>query len=164
QAFAGLIVPSLFSKRLCSRLNLLQTRCRTPARNDSYADDIGAPIMQPAPCGATHDKLTQRPPFCDGIRAFATRAPLCLSPPSHGSKCSCRLDIRLSQHGILPGASILTRIRTEAPGCCFDAFSSREPVATHGSSPRACFARKRFNLSVRARRSASARNGGGSSG
>src|SRR6185437_12242367 len=90
QAFAGLIVPSLFSKRLCSRLNLLQTLCRTPARNDSSADDIGAPIMQPAPCGATHDKLTQRPPFRDGIRAFATRATLCLSPPSHGSKCSCR--------------------------------------------------------------------------
>src|SRR6202042_1764561 len=60
QAFAGLIVPSLSSKRLVSRLNLLQTLCRTPARNDSYADVTCAPIMQPAPCGATHDKLTQR--------------------------------------------------------------------------------------------------------
>src|SRR5580698_2271828 len=35
------------------------------------------------------------------------------------------------------------RIRTEALDSCFDAFSSREPVSTHGSSPRACFARKR---------------------
>ncbi|MDE2244502.1 MAG: hypothetical protein KGK01_19375, partial [Bradyrhizobium sp.] len=26
---------------------------------------------------------------------------------------------------------------------CFDAFSLREPVSTHGSSLRACFARKR---------------------
>jgi hypothetical protein len=48
------------SKRLVSRLNLLQIRHRTPARNESYADDTCAPIMQPAPCGATHDKLTQR--------------------------------------------------------------------------------------------------------
>jgi hypothetical protein len=32
---------------------------------------------------------------------------------------------------------------------CFDAFSSREPVSTHGSSPRACFARKRFRSTAK---------------
>src|SRR5947199_6321873 len=31
----------------------------------------------------------------------------------------------------------------------FDAFSSREPVSTRGSSPRACFARKRALIMVR---------------
>jgi hypothetical protein len=44
------------------------------------------------------------------------------------------------------------KIRPEALDSCFDAFSSREPVSTHGSSPRACFARKRSKIPA-ARRS-----------
>ena len=34
-------------------------------------------------------------------------------------------------------------LRSKTPRPLFDAFSSREPVPTPGSSPRACFARKR---------------------
>src|SRR6202158_6397152 len=57
----------------------------TPARNDSYADDTRAPLMQPAPRGATHDKLTSKYPLCNGLRAFATRFSFCLSPSGNGS-------------------------------------------------------------------------------
>ena len=66
----------------------------TPARNDSNADDTCAPFMQPAPCGATHDKLTSNNPFAFGWRGFATPPAVCLSPASHGSKVPeqpCRL-------------------------------------------------------------------------
>src|SRR5215212_8661689 len=35
---------------------------------------------------ATHDKLTSRPPLRNGMRAFATRIGLCLSPTGNGSK------------------------------------------------------------------------------
>src|SRR5437667_4522933 len=56
----------------------------TPARNDSYADDTGAPLVQPASSGSTHDKLTSRDPLCNGLRAFATRFSFCLSPASNG--------------------------------------------------------------------------------
>src|SRR5450755_1578394 len=57
----------------------------TPARNDTYADGTCAPVMQPAPRGATHDKLTSKDPLCNGLRAFATRFCFCLSPTSNGS-------------------------------------------------------------------------------
>src|SRR3954470_9720751 len=57
----------------------------TPARDDSYADDTRAPLMQPARRGATHDKLTSNNPLCNGLRAFATCFSLCLSPASNGS-------------------------------------------------------------------------------
>src|SRR5260221_7398710 len=57
----------------------------TPARSDSYADDTRAPVMQPAPRGAAHDKLTSKDPLCSGLRSFATRFCFCLSPASHGS-------------------------------------------------------------------------------
>src|SRR6478752_6702391 len=47
----------------------------TPARNDSYADDLQAPFLQPALPGTTHDKLTSGKPLCNGCallpRAFA---------------------------------------------------------------------------------------------
>src|SRR5260370_7283477 len=46
--------------------------------------------MQPAPCGTTHDKLTSNYPDTTGLRGFATQHAICLSPPSHGSKGSCR--------------------------------------------------------------------------
>src|SRR5437763_4114559 len=46
---------------------------RTPARHGSNADDTYAPIMQPAPCGTTHDKLTSNYPFAFGSHVFATR-------------------------------------------------------------------------------------------
>ena len=39
-------------------------------------------------------------------------------------------------------ASVLIRSEPRLYLCCFDVFSSREPVSTPGSSPRACFARK----------------------
>src|SRR5438874_3286007 len=39
---------------------------RTPARHGSNADDTYAPIMQPAPCGTTHDKLTSNYPLAFG--------------------------------------------------------------------------------------------------
>src|SRR3954452_11818452 len=42
--------------------------------------------MQPAPRGATHDKLTSNSPFAFGWRGFATPPAVCLSPASHGSK------------------------------------------------------------------------------
>jgi hypothetical protein len=42
--------------------------------------------MQPAPYGATHDKLTLKDPLCNGLGAFATLFPLCLLPSSNGSK------------------------------------------------------------------------------
>src|SRR5258708_2968056 len=41
--------------------------------------------MQPASCGATHDKLTSTDPLCNGLCAFATSFSLCLSPSSNGS-------------------------------------------------------------------------------
>ena len=63
----------------------------TPARNDSYADDTRTPVMQPAPRGATHDKLTSKDPLCNGLRAFATRFSFCLSPASNGSNVPERL-------------------------------------------------------------------------
>src|SRR5258708_40366622 len=56
----------------------------TPACNDSYADGTWAPLLQPAPLGATHDKLTSKDPLCNGLRAFATRFSFCLSPASNG--------------------------------------------------------------------------------
>ena len=65
---------------MCSK-----SKIATPARNDSYADDTRAPLMQPAPRGATHDKLTSTGPFCNGLSAFATRFCFCLSPASNGS-------------------------------------------------------------------------------
>jgi hypothetical protein len=37
-----------------------------------------------------------------------------------------------------------------SPEFLFDAFSLREPVFTHGSSPRACFAGKRYEQSLAA--------------
>src|ERR1700731_3282665 len=48
--------------------NVLQiSKLGTPVRHDSYADDTRAPLMQPAPRGATHDKLTaKRLPACSG--------------------------------------------------------------------------------------------------
>lgn len=57
-----------------------------PASNDSYADDTRGPLMQPAPCGATHDKLTSMPALCNGLRAFDTRFSIGLLPASNGSK------------------------------------------------------------------------------
>src|SRR5260370_10933412 len=53
-------------------------------RNASNADDTWAPLMQPAPCGATHDKLTSNT-HTFGLRGFATLRDVCLSPASHGS-------------------------------------------------------------------------------
>jgi len=38
--------------------------------------------------------------------------------------------------------------RQTAQFFCFDAFSSREPQSVHGSSPRTCFARKRYRSDV----------------
>src|SRR5260370_35100380 len=55
-------------------------------RNASNADDTWAPLMQPAPCGATHDKLTANAhTFAFGLRDFATLRDVCLSPASQGS-------------------------------------------------------------------------------
>src|SRR4030088_1652086 len=71
---------------MCSK-----SKIATPARNDSYADDTRAPLMQPAPRGATHDKLTSTGPFCNGLSAFATRFCFCLSPASNGSNVPRRL-------------------------------------------------------------------------
>src|SRR6266516_3174129 len=42
------------------------------------------PLLQPAPPGSTHDKLTSKDPLCNGLRAFATRFSFCLSPASNG--------------------------------------------------------------------------------
>ena len=49
-----------------------------------------------------------------------------------------------------------------SPEFLFDAFSLREPVSTHGSSPRACFAGKRYEQSWR--RLTSSSDDGASSG
>src|SRR4030081_4159967 len=59
--------------------------------NHSYTDDTQAPFMQPAPRGATHDKLTSKDALCNGMCAFATRFPLCLSPASNGSQATVQL-------------------------------------------------------------------------
>ena len=67
------------------------SRVATPARNDSYADGTCAPLMRPAPRGATHDKLTSKHPICNGLCAFATLFAVCLSPPSNGSNVPERL-------------------------------------------------------------------------
>src|SRR4029077_3378297 len=41
-------------------------------RNASNADDTWAPLMQPAPCGATHDKLTSNAhTFAFGLRVHS---------------------------------------------------------------------------------------------
>src|SRR5215217_677678 len=55
-------------------------RClsRTPVRHGSNADDTYAPLMQPAPCGTTHDKLTLNDPFAFGLLWFC-HAPRLLS-------------------------------------------------------------------------------------
>src|SRR3954463_7181226 len=42
----------------------------TPARNDSYADDTCAPMVQLAPCGASHDKLTSNNPRAFRVTRF----------------------------------------------------------------------------------------------
>jgi hypothetical protein len=58
----------------------------TPAHHDSDVDDTRAPLMQPAPGGAAHDKLTSKRVLAySGLPAFATRIPVCLSPASNGS-------------------------------------------------------------------------------
>jgi hypothetical protein len=82
---------------------------------------------------------------CRGL--FDSRAPLrhpCLDPfgikdvnmaTPRSQRCRtesrARAPFRLNRNGALVS--------------CFDAFSSREPVSTPGSSPRACFAGKRSN-------------------
>jgi hypothetical protein len=51
-----------------------------------HTDDTRVPLMQPAPRGATHDKLTaKRSLLASGSSAFATRVAICLSPASNGS-------------------------------------------------------------------------------
>jgi hypothetical protein len=57
----------------------------TPARDDSYADDTHAQFMRPVRRSASHDKLTSNGILCNGLRAFATRFSLCLSPAGNGS-------------------------------------------------------------------------------
>src|SRR5260370_7458067 len=42
------------------------------------------PLLQPAPRGTAHDKLTSKDPLCNGLRAFAMRFSFCLSPASNG--------------------------------------------------------------------------------
>src|SRR5437879_7804820 len=59
--------------------------------NDSYADDTQAPLMQPAPRRATHDKLTSKDALCNGMCASATRFSLCLSPASNGSQATLQM-------------------------------------------------------------------------
>src|SRR5260370_361669 len=63
---------------------MLQMKVATPACNDSYADGTWGSLLQPAPLGATHDKLTSQDPLCNRLRAFATRFSFCLSPASNG--------------------------------------------------------------------------------
>jgi hypothetical protein len=84
QAFAGLIVPCAFNGA-SSRLNPLQMwhACTQRFIRRRYmGPDYAASAM-----GATHDKLTSSHPR-GGLRAFATRVTLCLSPASNGSKRS----------------------------------------------------------------------------
>lgn len=57
----------------------------TPARDDSYADSTRAQFLQPVLRNAPHDKLTSNGIHCNGLRAFATRFSVCLSPASNGS-------------------------------------------------------------------------------
>src|ERR1700733_5322215 len=57
----------------------------TPARDDSYADDTHAQFMRPVRRSAPHDKLTSNGIHCNGLRAFATRFSVCLSPAGNGS-------------------------------------------------------------------------------
>ena len=80
---------------------------RTPARHGSNADDTYAPLMQPAPCGTTHDKLTSNYPFAFGLHGFATLPAFCLSPPSHGSKASER-RMSLVCHDLCHAGAIIT--------------------------------------------------------
>jgi hypothetical protein len=61
------------------------SRTATPARNDGYADDTYASLMQPTPRGASHDSLTSKNPLCNALPAFAMRFPFCLSPSGNGS-------------------------------------------------------------------------------
>src|SRR6476659_3608912 len=60
----------------------------TPARDDSYADDTHAQFMRPVLRSAPHDKLTSNGILCNGLRAFATRFSICLSPLGNGSSVS----------------------------------------------------------------------------
>ena len=81
-------VVKVSSSRLAREAPARSVLSRTPARHGSNADDTYAPLMQPAPCGTTHDKLTSNDPVTFGSHVFATRPAFCLSPPSHGSKAS----------------------------------------------------------------------------
>jgi len=67
-------------------LNAFQIYLWHAARNDSYADDTRASVTQPALHMVAHDKLTSKHPLCNGLRAFATRFCLCLSPQRNGSR------------------------------------------------------------------------------
>ena len=78
-------------------------RVATPARNDSYADGTCAPLMQPAPRGATHDKLTSSNPF----------ATYCaLLPRSLPFVCHCQATVQMFRKAAV-----------------FGLFASRTPAA-----------------------------------
>src|SRR5882757_3048246 len=57
----------------------------TPARDVSYADNTHAQFVRPVRRSAPHDKLTSNGILCNGLRAFATRFSVCLSPAGNGS-------------------------------------------------------------------------------
>jgi len=77
---------SVFGFTVCAEsAGLIDRLARLHATN---ADDTFAPLVQPAPCGATHDKLTPKHLISFELCVFATRHSLCLSPPRHGSKGS----------------------------------------------------------------------------
>src|ERR1700710_984654 len=86
--------PDRILKRIQStnpRLNAFQIiGCITPARDDSYADDTHAQFMRPVRRSASHDKLTSNGILCNGLRAFATRFSVCLSPAGNGSMFPAR--------------------------------------------------------------------------
>src|SRR6195256_1415478 len=65
----------------------------TPARDDSYADDTRAQFMRPVLRSAPHNKLTSKGIHCNGLRAFATRFSLCLSPAGNGSNFPGRANV-----------------------------------------------------------------------
>src|ERR1035437_9177936 len=64
-----------------------------PARNDSYADDTRTPVMQPAPRGATHDKLTSKDPPLQRIARFCHALFLLSVTGKQRFKCSGTADV-----------------------------------------------------------------------
>ena len=61
------------------------------------------------------------------------------------SRITRRADSLVTSRQVSADAALIEpQNQNRALAFCFDAFSLREPGSTHGSSPRACFARKRF--------------------